>query len=245
MIPLSRDADQVLGKGRRMARIQQDPCCSVETIGPENARPCRGLQVRGNSRNVTSCRGAQVSGGCSPCRDAQPSEHRRGSDSLRDRSLRSKDDSLRMEAGWTTTFGDSRRQVSAPQMGCGDDDLPGWRRPLIQFDPSEDTPEERLTMINGKPIAVATHSHVLMRLGSVSRKDSVNTTKNDNMQNQLHHRQFWRGSRPLIDSGTGDFFVLSGRCLRLGTIRWLEVGQACSINSLTVLRKYAEGLATA
>ncbi len=201
MIQVSRDADQVLGTGCRMAGIRQGPCCSVETIGPENARPSRRRQVRGNSRNVTSCRGAQISGGCSPCRSAAHGEqHRRGPDAPRDRSLRSKDDSLRMEAGWTTTFGDSRRQVSGPQMGSDDDDWPGWRRPQIQCDASEDNFGERLTMINGKPIAVATYSHVLMRLGSVSRKAPVNTTKNDNMQNRLYHRQFWRGPRPLIDS---------------------------------------------
>ncbi len=199
MIQVSRDADQVLGTGCRMAGIRQDPCCSVETIGPENARPGRRLQVCGNPKNVTSSRFAQVSGGCSPCRDAQPSEHSRGSDAPRDRSLRSKDDSFRVEASWTTTFGDSRRQDSGPQRDSGDDDSPGWRRPLIQCDPSEDTPEERLTMINGQAIAVAPHSRALMRSGSVSRKVSVSTTKNDNMQNQLHHLQFWRGPRPLID----------------------------------------------
>ena len=189
MIPVSRDADQVLDKRRHMAGHRQDPCDSTETMSLTNARPDRGLQVHGNARKVTSSRGAQDSGACLPCSDAPHGKRRQGSDTPPTRSLRSKDDRLAAEAGGPTTCGISRRQDSGPQVGSGDGNWRGGRRPLNRLDLPEGTSNEKLTTISGVPTAAATHGYALMRSGSVSRKASVNTTKNDNMQNQLHHRQ--------------------------------------------------------
>ena len=207
MIPVSRDADQVLDKGCRMAGHRQYPCGSTETMSLTNARPGRGLQVDGNPGDVTSSRGTQDSGVCLPCSDAPRGESRRGPDARPDGSLRSKDDRLVAEAGRPTTCGNSRRQDSGPQVGSDDGNWRGGRRPRSQFDPSKSKLENRLTAINGRPTTAATHSYALMRSGSGSRKASVNTTKNDNMQNQRHHRQLWQSpARALIPvRGTSAF----------------------------------------
>ena len=199
MSQLSRDAGQVAGLGATMANmagmagVRQYPCCSVEAIEPESARPGRGLQVHDHPRNVTFSGGAPVSGSCSPRRGPPPRERRRESDAPRNGAHRSKDDSSRMEAGWTTTFGDSRRQDSGPAMGSGDGDLPVCGRSLIQLDLLQDKSWEILMTSSELPVAVATDRGLLMRLGSVSRKVSVNTTRNDKMQNRLDHHQFRRG----------------------------------------------------
>ena len=179
-----------------MAGVRQHPCFSVEAIEPESARPGRGLQVHDHPKNVTSRCGARVSGGCSPRLVAPPREHSRESDAPRNGAHRSKDDSSRMEAGWTTTFGDSRRQDSGPAMGSGDGTLPVCGQSPIQLDLLQGTSEEILMTSSEVPVAVATDRRALMRLGSMSRKVSVITTKNDKMQNRLDHHQFRRGPLP-------------------------------------------------
>ncbi len=143
-----------------------------------------------------------------------------------DQRLRTKDDSSAMEAGGTRTFGDMGRQDFGLKMGVADGALHGWRWWPVRSDPLEVELMGRLRMIRGQRVAGLTDVRMLMKSVGPGGKVAVDTTKNDNMQNRLHHRQFLAGtvgSAPRFD-GT-EFRPIQIRANRVSRVGRLDLSE--------------------
>ncbi len=113
----------------------------------------------------------------------------------------SKDDSLAKVAGAATTFADSGRQDFDLRINGGWSVLPGWGLPAFYGHLSEEASVNSVMTRVGQLVSGATHVRQLMGSGLKGRKASVNTTKNDNIENRLYRLQFSRKhGGPLADS---------------------------------------------
>ena len=182
MIQVSRDANHIFRfRMRRSVGCMRVGCCSVGALETEHARPGRGFEDFDDKNSIVSDRHAMKGTPNDSWDLGNP----------RDRSLGSKDDSFPREACRATTFGESGRQNLGVGRGLDDGILRGTPSSAFPGIPTETEPDERVTMIHGGTAGGPSHPRSPMRCGSRGRKVAVNTTKNDNMQNQLDHRNFW------------------------------------------------------
>ncbi len=194
MIQISSDANHILRlRMRRPTCCLRDGCCSVGALEAERVRPCRALEDIGDQDSIV------------PGRDAMDGTPNGGWGQVdpRDRSWGSKDDSFPREASGATTYGDSGRQDLGVGRSPDEGVLRGghWSaRPGMQ---TEIECGERFTLINRWMAAGSTNLRSPMRCGSRGRNVAVNTTKNDNMQNQLDHRDFLAGTAQPAQRSTG------------------------------------------
>ncbi len=113
----------------------------------------------------------------------------------------SKDDNLAQVAAAATTFADSGRQDFGLQINGDWSVLPSWGLPAFYGQLSEEASVNSVMMRVGQVAGRATHVRQLMGSGLMGRKASVNTTKNDNIENCLYRLQFSRKHcGPLADS---------------------------------------------
>ena len=129
---------------------------------------------------------------------------------------RSKGDNRPTEAHQAATLGDIERHYFGLQMGPGSGLLLVLRRSARERHQPEETPMKTLMAITSHATTCFTHFDVPIGCGSQRINSSIGTTKNDNMQNRLHRRHFWRGSsRSLMDS----WFRCEPSVLRMPTLR--------------------------
>lgn len=211
MIQGSRDTNRVVGSGRCRTDVRGLRHHSVETIGPETR-----LQDRATRTNFTSNHSNQHSGHWPLHHSAAGGEHRLACVADLIGSSRYKDDNSTAEATRLTTIGDSGRQNLGPQSGDGERAVQAWSRSSSQRDGLEDTSIERLPTNSEQQAPTSTHARVLMRSREMLRKVSVDTTKNDNLRNRLHHRKFCRihGAARLNPRGRSapELLVTGGAC---------------------------------
>ncbi len=108
-------------------------------------------------------------------------------------SLRSKADNLPAGRDRRTTFGNNRRQEFGGQDASCSGHRQARQRPVFIDHPPEDKCWKELAVITSHPAAGATHACRLMRSGASAGKSSVQTTKNDKLQNSLCSRRFCPG----------------------------------------------------
>ncbi len=238
MVPGSTDATHALGRARRQpvyvrgqtimqvpriaverphgltaqhsAGCLRDGCCSYESVRPQDAPLCRGLQDRGALGHHVPGRGVPVKITEGKGRDWP---------TPRKLSQRSKGDSSATGAERKATFGDTRRQLLGLRMGVGDGVSKCRRHATPAGDQAEDILTLRLTATIGEATATAAHNHALMDVEFQTGKGSIEATKNDKMQNPLDIRSFWRGHPIRItDSPEGRHRELVARVPHLGQV---------------------------
>lgn len=192
MLQISRDAgDFHPGPRVKHSTGQVQVRCGLPGFGrSEDAQLCRGLQNRGTQGRGKPDRG--------PSSRVLGDEYRgvrfRLACLSHQSSQRSIGDNLSTQTVRKETFGDSRRQVSSPQIRADCGVFLGRRTPRPVGSLLEMSFLKRLADIGERIVAIVTHVCVLMCSGLGRGKASVETTKNDTSQNLQYIRRIRRGA---------------------------------------------------